>query len=307
MSDMLEEAESLFADTISQGLKRIPFTGLNQPLYHFTDTNGLDGILRTRSLWASLAMALADPSEIRYALARAKALLQHRRVAGEAWFLDGVVPFLDPLQSEIIATLGMKVYVVSFRTDLDASDHWETYGRLGAGVALAFAVKPLIIPGLIAIPVLYDPAAQDKLLGDFIESAWRLLEGFFRKCPEHLVGRLRERGLQWTALGAWVLAPLLKDPEFSREREWRLVVFDPESVRVEYGHGVGKEVLIRRSDHRDIPYTVLRYASLPIVGLELGINAPLDQRDQALSELLRDATGGRDVPITRSSISAKAG
>lgn len=303
--DMLEEAESLFANTISEGLKRIPFTGLNRPLYHFTDTNGLQGILRTRSLWASLAMASADSSEIRYALARVKALLQDRRVTGEPWFLDGVVPFLDPQQSETIATLGMKVYVVSFRTESDASDHWGTYGRSGAGVALAFALKPLVIPGLLAIPVLYDPVAQDRLLGDFIESAWLLFEGLLRKCPEHLMGRLRERGLQWTALGVWVLAPLLKAPEFSAEREWRLVVVDLESVRVEHGHGVGKNVLIRRSDNGDVPYKVLRYDCLPIVGLELGINASLEPGDEVLRSLLRDATCGRDVPIARSRISAR--
>jgi hypothetical protein len=49
-------------------------------LYHYTDISGLIGIVTTRKLWASLAMALNDPSEGLYGVKRARALLGSIRV-----------------------------------------------------------------------------------------------------------------------------------------------------------------------------------------------------------------------------------
>ena len=37
-------------------------------LYHFTDCAGLIGIFEKRTIWASLATSLNDPSEVRYGL-----------------------------------------------------------------------------------------------------------------------------------------------------------------------------------------------------------------------------------------------
>ena len=72
-SGTLAEADARFTSTIVDALKRSPFPGLNEPVFHFTDVAGLNGILNTKSLWASLATALEDTSEIAFALCRARA------------------------------------------------------------------------------------------------------------------------------------------------------------------------------------------------------------------------------------------
>ena len=84
----------------------------------------------------------------------------------------------------------MKTYVVSFRTTLDESAHWETYGRSATGFALAFALKPLVIPGILALPVLYEPKAQDKLLREFIETNAKLFDKLSQDCPSEELGLL---------------------------------------------------------------------------------------------------------------------
>lgn len=302
-SKNLMEAQARFTETIRAALGRVPFADLRQPLYHFTNKAGLEGILRTRSLWASLAMALEDTSEIKYALTHAKRILERHERSGDSSLLDEIVPFLDPRESRTISTLGMKTYVVSFRTNVDENAHWETYGRSGTGFALAFALKPLVIPGILPFPVLYDSEAQEKLLREFIEANAKLFDKLSQDCPGEELWALRQRAVQWTALGLWTLAPVLKDPaRFGHEKEWRLIVVDLEDVQVRYGKGLSNEVRHRRSNNRDIPYKVLEYDSLPIVGLELGPNAPVDENDASLKELLRHATSGRDVPITRSKV-----
>jgi hypothetical protein len=300
-SQYLMNADEQFKNAIMAALHRVPFTDLNQPLYHFTDVAGLKGILQTRFIWASLAMALEDPSEIRYALQRAKGILQRREVGGNSSLLNELVPFLDPGNSLILDTLSMKTYVVSLRTNADESAHWEKYGRAGTGFAIAFALKPLVIPGVLPLPVLYDPVDQDKLLCDFIESNTKLFDELRHDCPHENLWGLRQRAIRFTALGLWTLAPVLKDSIHSIEEERRLIVVDLEHVQVQYGKGLSKEVRVRHCNGRDIHYKVLQYDTLPIVGLELGPDATITENDAILKQLLQEASGF-DVPITRSQV-----
>jgi len=296
-SEFLEGTLEQFSQIIAGALGQVPVpTPLPQKLFHFTDEDGLKGILRTRSLWASLATALEDKSEIAYALSCAKRLLEDKGVRGEPSLLDEILPFLDPGKSELIAGLGMKTYVVSFRTDSDASAHWESYGRSGTGCALAFESKSLVIEGLLLLPVLYERPAQDELLRRFIESSAHLYDNLLPDCPAADAWALRQRAITWTALGVWFLAPLLKGPSFREENEWRLIVVDPEHVDVKYGKGVSREVRVRRSNNRCIHYKVLQYDRIPVLGLEIGVNARMNAKE--LSQLLRGATG-TDVPISR--------
>ena len=113
---------------------------------------------------------------------------------------------------------------------------------------------------------------------------------------------LRQRAIQFTAFGLWVLAPVLKNPLFEREKECRLIVTDLERVEVAYGEGLSKEMQICHSNNRDIPYKVLQYDTLPIVGLDLGPLATAEEDAPVLRQLLRQATSGYEVPITRSRV-----
>lgn len=226
----LGETKERFGQTIRSALTSIPVPELREPLYHFTDCQGLDGILRTRSLWATLATALDDTSEIAFALARAKRLVESGGARDDA-FLADVAPLLDLRASETIDALGMKWYVVSFRTGSDARAHWATYGRNGTGCALAFALKPLVIPGTLARPVIYDEGEQDRLLRDFVESNVRAFDDISARCPtDQDLRALRYRAIHLTALGLWILSPFIKDPSFKDEQEWRIVVTDLEHM-----------------------------------------------------------------------------
>jgi len=300
-STIIQTAQAWFQDAIVRALKRVPFKDLYQPVYHFTDWTGLLGILSTRSIWASLAMALEDKSEIAYALALARQIVESKR--DRSAIFPGIGPLLDPHQSKTIRSLGLAQYIVSFRTDTDAHGHWATYGRSGTGFAIALGLRHLVIPGALAFPVLYDLPAQQQLLAQFIEEAAEGLDTLSKQCPVHDLDELRRCSTEWTALGIWALAPVLKDgARFKHEEEWRIIVTDLEHVPVKYGRGLSSAVRARKSGEHEVPYKVLEYDVLPIVGLELGPKAPLKENDTKLLELVRHATGGRDVPITRSNL-----
>ena len=97
----MKNAEAEFTAEIRTALGRIPSRDLYEPLYHFTDSVGLDGILRTRSLWASLAASLKDSSEIEYALSRASNMLERGNLTGaRRWGQTLTLYSFKPMKAE---------------------------------------------------------------------------------------------------------------------------------------------------------------------------------------------------------------
>ncbi len=77
---------------------------------------------------------------------------------------------------------------------------------IGNGFALAFALKPLVLPGILALPVVYEQSEQAKLLRELIESNVSTFEEIQRRCPVENLKALKLRAIQMTALGLWVLS-----------------------------------------------------------------------------------------------------
>lgn len=299
----LNEADALFIQSITDSLKSVPFEDLDEPIFHFTDRQSVESILRTRSLRVSLATALKGQSEINYVLARARDLIQSGRIADDRSLLKEIVPLLDSDASPTINMLGMKTFVLSFRTGPHEREHWDRYGKCGTGMALAFAMKPLVIEGVLPNQVLYYPSTQDRILRHFIEKSLFLFDKLARDCPARDMKALRLRAGHYSALGIWTLAPTMKPSQFESEKERRLIVVDcNDDVGMTYGTGISREVFVRRAKGQDVPFKVLEYGSLPVVGLELGPNATCELDDTGLKQLLLDATGRRGVPVTRSSV-----
>jgi len=279
---------------------------LPHPVYHFTNIDGARGILRSRSLWATLATASTDTNEIRYALSVAKRLLQDSRVDCDPLSLTDLVPLLDAEGSELACGLGWRTFVVSFRTNADGHGHWKEYGDSGKGMALAFGMKPIVVPGTLFLPVIYERKAQEQLISQFVEASAALFRTLVQSCPESQRNALLKFAVQITALGIWTLAPLLKAQNFHVEQEWRLVVINAENAGVRHDDCVSTDVRIRNRGNRQIPYIELQYDWLPILRVELGAHAPIAENDPGLIQLLQNACRDAPIPITRSHVTITA-
>jgi hypothetical protein len=297
------EVQAQFSTVIMDALRRYDADeSPPHPAYHFTTLAGMKGILSTRSIWVTLATASKDPSEMAYALSRAQDLLSLRTSATDPSFCTEVIEQLNPAQSALVSTLGWKVYLACFRTNADGSGHWKAYGDSGKGVALVFGMKPLVVPGMLFLPVIYDPAQQDRFIDAFIDSVAPLIDRLSRNCPGGEVHTMRKLSIQLTALGIWTLAPLMKAPSFSDEQEWRLIVVDAENAPVRHAENLSKETFHRQADGRDIPFKVVSYSALPLLGIELGLDAPIDVNDPELAKLAHDASPEIEVRISRSRV-----
>jgi hypothetical protein len=44
-------------------------------------------------------------------------------------------------------------------------------------------MRPLVLPGLLFLPVIYDPERQGRMIEEFIDSVALLIQRLSRKCP----------------------------------------------------------------------------------------------------------------------------
>ena len=187
-------------------------------LFHYTDLDGIAGILHSRSLWMSKVSTLNDTSEVNLAVQHFKALA-HEGAGGlptdEAKLLQAAAEELEHIRRTNIC-------VGSFCEEEDQLGQWRSYGNDGRGIAIGFASA-----GLAAIArnhqvrlvrCVYRPEQHIQITRDLAEL---LLQAYRSERPTgeeswaDLVARFVSTFL--------LIAPVIKDSHFGLEREWRLV------------------------------------------------------------------------------------
>ena len=187
-------------------------------LYHYTDLDGVAGILESRFLWLSKISTLNDTSEINLAVHHFKVLAHEAGGAlprEEARILHDAAERLDHFRRTNIC-------VGSFSEEEDQLGQWRSYGNDGRGIAIGFASAQLAAiarrHGVRLVRCVYQPEHHVQITRDL---AALLLEAFRQAPPggdearEELLGRFISTFL--------LIAPVIKDAHFGLEREWRLV------------------------------------------------------------------------------------
>jgi hypothetical protein len=266
------DVASALRDTVGAALTVGP-TERPAQLFHFTDCDGLVGILKSRSLCASLAASLNDPSEVQYGVKRACDLISAHTFSSETLLMSRVVELLR-------RPFRWHVYVISFCADTGTGLHWLHYGRSGLGIAVGFDSRAVEKEPFFLFPVLYREDQQNDLLKYIVETIDRSLTESL-----HLINSGRERGLL-ADIGAdlaanyiWMAAPRMKDPAFAAEKEWRLITYAPRgegSLKVASRAG---KTRFRSVAGRVVPYKKLVFSPLPVLQIILGYSTPMPADD----------------------------
>jgi hypothetical protein len=234
----------------------VPGTGLRKPLYHYTDTAGLLGILRSGNVWATHSKYLNDASEFQFAVGLLQEVVLEAAADAEAdsWkdlcrdavfdseFSDsaGSAPLDDDTQ----------FFVACFSEEKDRLSQWRGYGKSIGGYALGFPFDHLCA---------MEKQINNSQAGKTIDSAnpqitvgfgrcWykkKAQKSWLREAFDRVLRRLKEGGAPDTSyerdpikrLGkpdrwlpgvlkaiALMVSPYFKDQAFEEEREWRFVV-----------------------------------------------------------------------------------
>jgi hypothetical protein len=246
------------------------------PLWHYTDADGLEGILKTREVWASHFECMNDKTELTYG---------ERLLAGE------VAKLADELKAdEHVVTLErfLKYYsqlklsgdpdshpfVTSFCNLPDSPDHWPEYGHGGDGYSVAIAQLPTPTDdftsdlAFFVIPMQYDEQAFCR----------EVRERFTKNLADYRTFLSRSHEKHWDALGSQFVALMMrtaasltvtsKAASYKPEVESRIVVVQLHpKERPEH-------VLTRPHGGETIKYVKVPLATapdlLPIAGVTVG-------------------------------------
>lgn len=219
----------------------------DKPLFHYTNTSGLLGVLNTKQIWASSAYHMNDTGEFRFALSLMGERIKVRLRTGNGNEREEYRAMLDALAG---IPDSIQAYVASFSEEGDLLSQWLTYPRSQNGYAIGFRAEHFATAlenGFQLVRCIYEEDSQNRLADAMID--------VFRDLMEIDDGQ-EERGAKST-LGSELLvaASAIKHSGFAREAEWRLVKTLP------VGMGQSKPVSFRDGRNGLVPFLKAPLAS----------------------------------------------
>ena len=105
-----------------------------ESLYHYTDLNGLLGIVGSHQLWLTDARYSNDEEEMDYGYDTADKVIESLRLGADAQ----KVQYLDLVTNNLESSESESVFVCCFCTKGDLLSQWRSYAANGTGVSLEF-------------------------------------------------------------------------------------------------------------------------------------------------------------------------
>lgn len=255
---------------ITTGLNRMWECDTAPPLlYHYTDFEGLTGIIQSHVLRATYSRTLNDGSEQRYGLElAAKVFRQYLKLKSADTFLSQL------FDKQFEHTLA---FVICFCQRDDSLSMWRSYAGHGGGYCLGFRIPPFRDGEATLTKVIYG---ED----DFPES----LRNAFTMIASGV-----ERDPSWDAapfMACCILADRMKHRAFREEQEWRIIVRNPPVSQLKF-----------RSGHANVkPYVDVRLGSGELLPLERVICGPTLRTEDATGRSIKwllENNGYKDVKV----------
>ncbi|HKQ39920.1 MAG TPA: DUF2971 domain-containing protein [Verrucomicrobiae bacterium] len=209
-------------------------------LYHYTDAQGLLGMLNSHKLWATNRRFMNDPTEAEYAANTIRNVVENHRDQYETGLFEKVKAGV-----ELILKLYLEQdehYLACFCENGDLLSQWRGYGSVGGGYAMGFVADSLGLilyqspdkPEPVLRKVLYKTKQQTELTGQWVKFIFDW-ESFRRRAAPKKDIDIEINDFGWTALN-WFISQSVrcfKHPAYEEEQEWRVIQIGttPEGAR----------------------------------------------------------------------------
>ncbi len=198
-------------------------------LWHYTSGPGLLGMLTSNSIYSTQVSCLNDSKEVRFAseLFRESLRNQESCFAGgsrEGTFIKEALSYFDEGSGQL-NHVRLPYFVTCFSEAKDDLSQWRAYGGGENGYALAFKAKHLfgVKECLLAKVIYYNDALHKTLADDVGKQSLAFFAEGISKYADQDVGAWTRSFLQrWDEIVTQA-APMIKDPGFNTEREYRLI------------------------------------------------------------------------------------
>jgi hypothetical protein len=200
-------------------------------LWHYTTGQSLIKIVESARLYSTQVSCLNDSSEMRYgqtlfkrALTDALPKLRDGDVRVRD-FIDRYLKAIDEVNANVIPPhAGSMFFVSCFTAKADDLSTWRAYGSGHNGYAIGMRAGHLIGDPLNAlVKVNYDSTVHAQLAAAVVDATVRFYaEGLEGKNAEEIQAWEREFVEAWESKITY-LQPLVKDPGFEAEGEYRIL------------------------------------------------------------------------------------
>ncbi len=232
-----------------------------EPIYHYTDAEGLHGIIKRRQVWATSYRFMSDAREIKYGYDLISEVYPSVDISDP----QSLPPdFVKKMQDSRIAEMIRHwegfydfdgLFVASFSADGDSLGQWRGYAGLNSGYSLGFrydAFKSIADTQLVTCS--YNKEKQKKELKSIIDRYLPDLRIMFNDPdPFNFRNLATEAAKEMPGLFA-----KFKHQAFKDEKEWRLVVGPIWATNERIRYRPGERVII--------PYVEIDFEA---IGLQL--------------------------------------
>lgn len=233
-------------------------------IYHYTDLNGLQGIVGNHDLWLTHSRYSNDDEELIHGFEIVREAIEEAAARGTSRrykeYLRHVTRLLDAHPPE-------GVYICCFCEKDNLLSQWRSYSANGTGVSIGFEPKgfsyftgPDSPPsGLIRLwKVFYDRKIQKSLIADALKFAYRERDQ-----------RALSDVAQQAAEAIQFFIPTFKNQDFAEEQEIRLIFTPFPSSAVEPRFRVSRGMLIPYYSLQELDTNISK-CPLPIRTVRLG-------------------------------------
>ncbi len=212
---------------------------IDKKIFHYTSLDGLLGISESKSIWGTNSLFLNDSSELNYAKDLFKEEVDNLRKTNSDFKKYPAIEksvgyiFLELFEksiSELFPSDKFGFYICSFSEESDLLSQWRGYCSKGTGVSLGFNLNRMLKWSqdnkFIIRPCVYD---ENKQREQFKLLLINMAVDFNR-----VIGKSSDIEKAWNSnskkfaaeflLKFIEIAPLIKHPKFSEEKEWRVTV-----------------------------------------------------------------------------------
>lgn len=199
-------------DLLNTILDEVP----KKPLYHYTDQNGLLGIIKSKEIWATHHQCLNDTQEFLHAKELVRREIGRRIVTAKREDRNLLKVMSSALNGP--GNEEVNLYVASFSEEPDSLSQWRAYGGSTSGFAAGFQCEHLVLPDRFALArCIYNPDEQSEVVEAVVSEA--LIRGR-SPTPQHDIKRMVATMLIFQL---HTFALILKHPKFAGESEWRII------------------------------------------------------------------------------------